>query len=66
MVSNPVSCTVMGVSMSAYYLPLVLLVLSSYSIFEEFLPYLTFEEAGEFTEVAIVIIFTILMKQLSL
>jgi hypothetical protein len=55
MASNHASCMVMVVSISAFYLPLVLPILSSFNILEEFLPYQTFVEAGEFGKLAVVI-----------
>jgi hypothetical protein len=58
MVSNRASCMVMGVSISAFYLPLVSPILSSFNILEEFLLYQTFEEEGEFAKLAIAIIFS--------
>lgn len=66
MVNNHASCMVMGVSMSAFYPPLVSPILSSFSILEEFLLYQTFEEAGEFALLAIAIIFSNVMKGLKL
>jgi hypothetical protein len=47
MASNRVSCMVMAVSKQASYLPSGLTILSSFSILGEFLPFQTFEEAGE-------------------
>jgi hypothetical protein len=47
MASNRVSCMVMAVSKQACYLPSGLTILSSFNILGEFLPFQTFEEAGE-------------------